>query len=337
MGRNDAAIAATTKGALRTVLTLEQIRQARRRIAGRVHVTPLVSASLLGERVGVRLFLKCESLQKTGSFKVRGALHKLTQLDAGARARGVVTVSAGNHAQALAWAARAEGVGCTVVMPVTASESKAAASAGYGAEVIRHGTSMEAFAKARELAESRGLTFVHPFDDEDILAGAGTAGLELLDQLDDVDVVVVPIGGGGLIGGVASALKLANPKVRVFGVEPVGASVMRQSLDAGRPLRAGAMNTIADGLAAPMAGEIPFDIVRRCVDDVVLVSDEEIMDAMRDLLSRTKLLAEPAGAAAAAAILSGKLPLQPATRVVALLSGGNVDLERLREVLGPRC
>lgn len=315
------------------MVTLDDIRHARRRLAGRLHLTPLASATLLGERVGVRLFLKCESLQKTGSFKVRGALNKLTQLDAEARSRGVVTVSAGNHAQALAWAGRAEGVRCTVVMPQTASQAKAEASAGYGAEVIRHGTSMDAFAKARELAVTRGLTFVHPFDDEQIVAGAGTAGLELLEQMESTEVVVVPIGGGGLIAGIASAVKLANPKVRVFGVEPEGAAVMRQSLDAGRALHAGTIDTIADGLAAPFAGEIPFDIVRRCVDDVVLVTDDEIADAMRVLLSRTKLLAEPAGAAATAAILAGKVPLPRGTTVVAVLSGGNVDLARLKGML----
>ena len=315
------------------MVTLDDIRDARRRIAGRVHCTPLFSATLLGERAGVQLFLKCESLQKTGSFKARGALNKLAQLEASARSRGVVTVSAGNHAQALAWAARTEGIRCTVVMPAAAAQAKADASAAYGAEVIRHGTSMDAFAKARELAATRELTFVHPFDDEQIVAGAGTAGLELLEQLQSVAVVVVPIGGGGLIAGIASAVKLANPAVRVFGVEPRGAAVMRQSLDAGRAMRAESLNTIADGLAAPMAGEIPFDIVRRCVDDVVLVSDEEIAEAMRALLSRAKLLAEPAGAAATAAILSGRIPLARGSRVVALLSGGNVDMARLKELL----
>jgi threonine dehydratase len=333
MERYHADAAPSAKGDEPPVVTLDDIRHARRRIAGRVHLTPVVSATLLGERAGVQLFLKCESLQKTGSFKVRGALNKLTQLDATARSRGVVTVSAGNHAQALAWAARAEGIRCTVVMPEAASQTKADASAAYGAEVIRHGTSMDAFAKARALAAERALTFVHPFDDEQIVAGAGTAGLELLEQLETVEAVVVPIGGGGLIAGIASAVKLANPAVQLFGVEPEGAAVMRRSLDAGRPLRAEALNTIADGLAAPMVGDIPFDVVRRHVDDVVLVTDDEIADAMRALLSRAKLVAEPAGAAATAAILAGRLPLARGARVVAMVSGGNIDMGRLKELL----
>jgi threonine dehydratase len=314
-------------------LDLDSIRAARERIAGTVHRTPLMTATLLGERARVRLMLKCECLQKTGSFKVRGALNKLTRLDAEVRSHGVVTVSAGNHAQALAWAARAVGVRSTVVMPVAASQAKADASAGYGAEVIRHGTGAEAFIRARQLAADRNLTFVHPFDDPDIGSGAGTVGLEILEDAGEVDVVVVPIGGGGLISGVATAIKEASPSTRVFGVEPVGAAVMRKSLDTGHAERLEAMSTIADGLAAPMAGELPFDVVRRYVDDVVLVRDEEIVEAMRLLLSRTKLLAEPAGAAATAAVLFGKLPLKPGDRVVSIVSGGNVDLGRLKELL----
>jgi threonine dehydratase len=313
--------------------TLESFRTAAHQLSERVHRTPLVRSSMLGRRAGVGLWLKCENLQKTGSFKVRGALNKLTSLSDAARSRGVVTVSAGNHAQALAWAAQSLNVQCTVVMPAAASQSKADASAGYGAEVIRYGTGAEAFGKARQLAADRDLTFVHPFDDPMIAAGAGTVGLEIVEDLADVDVVVVPIGGGGLISGVAPAVKQLRPSAKVFGVEPVGAAVMRKSLETGQPERLDRMNTIADGLAAPMAGELPFEMVKQYVDDVVLVRDEEIADAMGAILSRTKLLAEPAGAAATAAVLHAKVPLAPNSRVVAIVSGGNVDLAKLKELL----
>lgn len=313
--------------------TLEQISSARERVSHELHVTPITRATLLGNEAGVELFLKCENLQKTGSFKVRGALNKLATLDPAARDRGVVTVSAGNHAQALAWAARVMGVHATVVMPATASKAKADASAAYGAEVIRHGSAFEAFDRAQSLATERGLTFVHPFDDEDIMAGAGTTGLEILEQAPDVETVIVPVGGGGLIAGIAAAIKQRRPAVRIYGVEPVGAAAMRDSLDRGHAVRLQVVNTIADGLAAPMAGTLTYEVVRRYVDDVVLVTDEEIATAVRALLMRTKLLAEPAGAAGVAALLARKLPVRGGERVVAVLSGGNVDPEKLKGML----
>ena len=315
-------------------LDLSSVRAARERIAGRLHTTPTMSSTRLGDAAGVRLVLKCENLQKTGSFKVRGALHKLSRLDAAAKARGVVTVSAGNHAQALAWAARDAGVAATVVMATNASPAKIEASRGYGAEVVLHGASnIDAFAKARELEKERQLTFVHPFDDEDVAAGAGIVGLELLEQAPDLHAVVVPIGGGGLIAGMLVALKESNPKLRVFGVEPEGAPSMRRSLDEGHAVRLDAVNTVADGLAAPMAGELPYQIVRRYADDVVLLGDDAIADAMRQLLLSAKLLAEPAGAAAVAAVLSGALPLRRGERVAAVVSGGNIDLAKLASLL----
>ena len=315
------------------MLSLSQIQSARDRISDHVHYTPLLSATRLGARVGASLFHKCESLQKTGSFKVRGALNRLSQLDRSAKAKGVITVSAGNHAQALAWAARNAGVRCTVVMPEAAVKTKVEACRAYGADAVLHGaSSIQAFARAHELAEERSLTFVHPFDDDAIMAGQGTVGLEILEQLENVDDVIVPIGGGGLIGGIVVAIKEQRPKVRVFGVEPTGAAVMRESLDAGHPVKAESVKTIADGLAAPMAGELTYPIVRRYVDDVVLVSDDEIMSAMREILFSTKLLAEGGGAAATAAVLFGKLPVG-GRRVVAVLSGGNVDAARIQQVL----
>src|SRR5258706_12668014 len=315
--------------------TLDDIRAAHDRIRSRVHRTPLLSSATLATSAGVaRVALKCENLQKAGSFKARGALNALSQLDAGAQARGVVSFSAGNHAQALAWGARTAGVKCTVVMPATASQTKVAATRGYGAEVILHGTGTEALAKAHEMSEQQGLTLVHPFDDDRIIAGTGTVALEILDEWKGApDVVVVPIGGGGLISGIALAIKERAPATRVIGGEPTRAAVMRQSLDAGHPTSMKSTNTIADGLAAPMAGVRNFEIVKRYVDDVVLVSDDEIAEAMRMLLLRGKLLAEPAGAAAAAALVTGKFPTRSSESVVLLVSGGNVDTERIKSLI----
>ena len=316
------------------MLDLSAIRAARDQIAGRVHLTPTMSATRLGERAGVRLVLKCENLQKTGSFKVRGALTKISTLDADARARGVVTVSAGNHAQAVAWAARAAGIHAVVVMPQTASPAKVEASRGYGAEVVLHGASgIQAFDHAHVLERERGLVFVHPFDDEVVCSGAGTAGLELIEQEPDLDAVVVPIGGGGLISGIAVAVKEMSPRTRVYGVEPTGAPSMRLSLDAGHAVRLDAVSTIADGLAAPMAGAVNFEIVRRYVDDVVLIDDDTIAAGLRDLLVSTKLLAEGGGAAATAAVLAGALSFPKGARVATIVSGGNIDLSKLATLL----
>ena len=318
------------------MVTLDDIKAARSRIANRLHVTPLMSASLLGRPAGVSLFLKCESLQKTGSFKPRGVLNKLAHLSDAERDRGVIAVSAGNHAQALAWASAAAGVRATVVMPETASRTKVQASRDYGATVVLHGaTSAEAFERAHQLEREQGLVFVHPFEDELVVAGAGTVGLEILDQLSDIDAVVVPVGGGGLIAGIATAIRLAAPQVRIFGVEPTGAASMRKSLDEGRPARLDRVQTIADGLAPPMAGALAYDVVRRYVDDLILVDDDEIAEAMRRIVAFTRLVAEGGGAAATAAVLSQRLPLKAGTRVVAILSGGNVDADKLARILAP--
>jgi threonine dehydratase len=316
------------------MLDLAAVRDARVRIANRIHLTPTFTSRRLGDRAGVRLFLKCESLQKTGSFKVRGALNKLASLSDDERARGVITVSAGNHAQAMAWAAQSAGVHAVVVMPKTASPTKVEASRGYGAEVVLHGASgNESFPHAHELARERGLTFVHPFDDERICAGAGTTGLELLEQVADLDVVVVPIGGGGLISGIAVAIKESNPKIRVYGVEPTGAASTRLSLDSGRAMRLTSLNTIADGLAAPMTGELNYEIVKRYVDDVIVIDDDVIAEGLRQLLLSAKLLAEPAGAAAVGALLAKAVPVRQSERVAAIVSGGNVDAAKLAKIV----
>ena len=319
------------------MITIDDLTGARDRIAGHIRRTPLMSASRLGDTAGVFLSLKCESFQKTGSFKARGALNAILKLDAAQKARGVITVSAGNHAQAVAFAATMAGVRSTVVMPAKASPLKVAASRGYGADVMLHGSnSIEAFARAKELEKERGLVFVHPFDDANVCAGAGTVGLELVDEdRAEMDTLVVSIGGGGLIAGIASAVRARGLKTRIVGVEPEGAAAMRKSLDAGRPMQLETIDTIADGLSAPMAGELTFPIVRDLVDDVVLVSDDEIRTAMRDLLSSAKLVAEPAAAAALAAVMEKRVGAQPGSRVVVVVSGGNVDLTRLAEIAAP--
>lgn len=315
------------------VITIDDIHAARARIAGLIHRTPLMSASRLGARNDHALLLKCESFQKTGSFKVRGALNAVMLLDESQRKRGVITVSAGNHAQALAYAAAQNGVEATVVMFRHAPALKVSASRGYGAEVVLHGeSSIEAFEHARVLEKERGLVFVHPFDDAGVAAGQGTVGLEIVEDANEIDVLVVAMGGGGLMSGVATAVRALSPRTRIIGVEPTGAAVIRKSLDAGHPVRLDRIDTIADGLSAPMAGPLTFPILQQLVDDVVLVSDDEIRQAMRDVMTSAKLVAEPAAAAAVAAVSAGRVGARPGDRVVAVLSGGNVDLTRLAEI-----
>ena len=315
------------------MITLREIEGAATRIAGRVHRTPLLGSRSLGEQTGTRLFLKAECLQRTGSFKVRGALNKVDELDAGARARGLIGVSAGNHAQALAYAARAAGAQCTVVMPANASQTKAAATEEYGGNVVLHGNVAQAFELMESLRAQHGYTLVHPFEDAAIMAGQGTVGLEIMQDLPDVDVIIVPVGGGGLISGVAAAAKASKPQVRIIGVEPVGAAAVSVALGAGRVQRLERVETIADGLGAPMTGDLVLEHVRAFVDDVVTVSDAAIASALRTILLRTKLLVEPAGAAGFAALASGAVDCAGRT-VAIVLSGGNVDAVRLREMLG---
>lgn len=315
------------------MITKDDIHAARARIAPHVHRTPvLTSARMSASAGGVHLHLKCECFQRTGSFKARGALNAMKLLSPAERARGVVTVSAGNHAQALAWAASLVGADCIAVMPEGASSTKIAATRGYGGTVeIASGERKNAFERARAIAAA-GRTLVHPFEDDRVAAGQGTVALELMEDVPDLRIVVVPIGGGGLIAGMAVAVKETMPHVRVIGVEPEGAPTMRASLDAGTPQHI-TPNTVADGLAAPSVGEMTLDAVRRFVDDVVTVSDEQIVAAFRDVLAYAKVLAEPAGAAALAAVLAGTVRADRGARVAVVLSGGNVDRERLRTLL----
>jgi threonine dehydratase len=307
---------------------LADAQRARPAIAGHILRTPLVSSHSLGERIGAEAHLKLENLQRTGSFKVRGAVYAMSRLSAEARAAGVVTMSAGNAAQAIAYAGRAQGVQVTVVMPETAPKTKIAATRGYGGE-IRFAPEMTQLLPMVEELQAQGLHFLHPFDDDDVIAGHASLGFEIVEDLPEVDLVVVPVGGGGLISGVALALKALRPRVRIIGVEPEGAPGVRKALDAGHSVRLESVQTVADGLAAPFAGERNLEIIRRDVDDVVVISDEMILDGLRFLVARARIVAEPAGAAAVGALLGGAVQARPGEHVVAVVSGGNVDPDRL--------
>jgi threonine dehydratase len=324
------------------IVGLDEILGAREVIASRVHRTPLLSSATAarfvedmgGPRLGDgRLFLKAEHLQKTGSFKARGMTNRIASLDADQRARGAITMSAGNAGQAYAWAAREAGVPMTVVMAVGANPTKVAACRGYGAEVVLEGEHVgEAFQALERIREERGLTFVHPFEDRAVIAGHGSVGLELLEDLPEVDVVVVGVGGGGLISGVAAALKEQRPGVRVYGVEPVDAAAMSLAFEAGEPVTI-QPKTVADGLAAPFAGALTLAMCRRYLDGLVMIDDPTILAGVRFALERTKQVLEPAGAAGLAAVLFGRIPIEDGERVAVVASGGNVDVARLGELL----
>jgi threonine ammonia-lyase medium form len=316
------------------MILIDDIREAHRHLDGRVHRTPVLGSRTLGAPFGGSLLLKAESLQRTGSFKVRGVLNRLRHLTPDERARGLVTVSAGNHAQAVAYAAGLERVRATVVMPEHASPAKVEASRAYGADVVLHGDVFDAFARMEALRDEHGYTLIHPFDDPLVIAGQGTVGLELCDVVPDLDTIVVPVGGGGLLAGVATSVRALRPRARIIGVEPAGSDALSRGLAAGHPVRLERSDTIADGLGAPMTGENVIAHVRAAaVDDVVTVTDDDIAHALRMILERGKLLVEPAGAAAVAAILAGVVRPATGARVAAVLSGGNIDLDRLRTLL----
>jgi threonine dehydratase len=321
---------------------LDEILAARERIAARVHRTPLLSSETAARFLAAsggprladgRLYLKAEHLQKTGSFKARGMTNRIATLNADQRARGAITMSAGNAGQAYAWAGHEAGVPMTVVMAVGANPTKVAACRDYGAEVVLEGEHVgDAFKVLERIRDERGLTFVHPFEDGAVIAGHGSVGLEMLDDLPDLDVVVVGVGGGGLISGTAAALKEQRPGVRVYGVEPVDAAAMSLAFEAGAPVTI-QPRTVADGLAAPFAGDLTLAMCRRYLDGLVLLDDAAILAGMRFGLERMKQALEPAGAAALAAVLFGRIPIEDGERVAVVASGGNVDVGRLGELL----
>lgn len=315
------------------LVTLEAIREAAARITPIARVTPLVDVS---RAAGRALFLKCENLQPAGAFKIRGAYNMVAQLTPAQRARGVITYSSGNHGQAMALAARELGAPAVVVMPTTAPAIKVDGARSYGAEVIFAGTtSADRRQRAEAEAAARGLTMVPPFDHEWIIAGQATVGLEILQQKPDAAVVLAPIGGGGLAAGVAAAVKLSNPSVKVIGVEPEGAAAMKRSIEAGEPTTLSKTETIADGLMPVRPGDLTFAHVSRFADAVITVDDPSIANAVVWIFSHAKLVAEPSGAATVAAVLGGALDraLQSEGPIVAIVSGGNMAPERLRDFI----
>jgi threonine dehydratase len=303
---------------------VDDVRAARQLLAGVVSATPVAGSRALSELCGGPVWLKCENLQRTGSFKIRGAYTRISRLDPAERARGVVAASAGNHAQGVALAAQMLGIKATVFMPERAAIPKVGATRGYGAEVHLVGETIDgSIEAATEFAERTGAVFVHPFDHPDVIAGQGTVGLELLEQVPDVRTVVVPTGGGGLIGGIAAAVKGQRPDVTVVGVQAEGAAAWPPSLAAGGPRALPAMRTVADGIAVGRPGEVTFPQVAAVVDEIMTVGEDALSRALLHCLERAKLLVEPAGAAAVAALLEH--PTRFATPAVAVLSGGNVD------------
>ena len=324
------------------VVPLADILKARERIAGRLHRTPLLTSATAaawltaatGARLGGdRLFLKAEHLQKTGSFKPRGMTNRIATLTEDERSRGVITLSAGNAGQAYAWAGRSAGVSVTVVMPAGAVRSKVDACLGYGAQVVLHGAHVgETFAEMERIRDADGLRFVHPFDDPAVIAGHGSIGLELLEDEPELDVAVVGVGGGGLISGVAAALKGRRPGIRVFGVEPVRSNALSLALAQNEVVRI-QPESVADGLNAPFAGAWTLAMARRYLDDVILLDEPTILAGMRFAMERMKQVLEPAGAAALGAVLAGLVPIRDGERIAVVLSGGNVEVGRIGELL----
>lgn len=305
--------------------TFDDIQRAAERIAPIARRTPVMTSRTFNERFGVEAFFKCENYQTGGAFKIRGASNAIFALPPEVRAKGVVTYSSGNHAQATAIAARHAGIPATIVMPDDAPKSKLAATRGYGATVVQYDRMRENRTVIGErIAKETGATIVPPFDHADVAAGQGTAAMELLEEVPDLDAMVVCVGGGGLISGCAIAAKAMRPGIRVFGVEPEGADDFRQSIEAGRIIEIPPPSTIADGLRTLAPGKITFEAVRQNVEKIVLVSDNEISAAVRFLLFRMKLLAEPSGAVATAAVMHSKIPAGLG-RTGIVISGGNVD------------
>ena len=311
-------------------LTLRDFEDARARIDAHIKRTPLLASRQLSELTGYDVRLKAENFQTVGSYKIRGPLNKFAQMSDEQKRRGVVCSSAGNHAQGVALAARIYGIRAVICMAANATPAKIAATKAYGGEVVLHGNIWdEANEKAKELVRDEGLTYVHPFDDEHIIAGQGTLGLEIIQDWPDVDAVIVPIGGGGLIAGVSMAVKAYNPSIRMIGVESSDGPAMKASVDAGA-LQTIECRTIIDGLRVRRVGELNFSVVQRFVDDIVTLPDRQIFEAMLWVMERCKLVVEGAAAAPVAALMNGLVPMPPGSRVVAVLSGGNLNLDQLR-------
>ena len=315
-------------------MTLADIEAARERVRDAVYYSPCAHSRTLSGLTGQEIYLKLENLQMTGAFKERGALNRISLLTPGQAARGVIAASAGNHAQGVAYHATRRGIRATIVMPEPTPMVKVTATRGFGANVVLHGANYdEAYAEARRRCDADGSTFIHPFDDADVIAGQGTIGLELLEQVDGLEAVVVPIGGGGLIGGIGCAVKSLRPSVRVVGVQTARLPSMQAARTAGRPVTIDAATTIGDGIAVRRAGEKTFPLIERYVDEIVTVEEDEIAAAILMLLEREKTLAEGAGAAALAALLQHRTSLPKGMRTAVLVCGGNIDVTLLSRII----
>jgi threonine dehydratase len=319
------------------VIGLDDVQAAARTIEGHAQRTPVLSSHALDERVGARVLIKAEPFQRTGSFKFRGAYNKISSLSDDERARGVAAFSSGNHAQAVALAARLLGTSATIVMPEDAPTLKLEATRGYGAEVLtydRYNEDREAI--GTRLAEERGLALVRPFDDPLVIAGQGTAALELVEEAGEPDLFLAPLGGGGLMAGCGSVARQRNPDARIVGVEPEGFDDTKLSLERGTPTEVRIGRSIADALQVPKPGEITFGINSQLLEAVAIVSDRELVEAMRFLFERMKLVAEPGGAAGVAALLAGKVEVEPGSKVGVIVSGGNIGAARFAQLLATR-
>ena len=312
-------------------VTTQEFLAARARMGGHVHRTPLVSSRTLSDASGFDVRLKAELFQRTGSYKIRGPLNKFAQLSADEKRRGVICSSAGNHAQGVALAARIHDIKAVVCMAANATPSKIEATRAYGAEVVLHGSIWdEANDRAKQLVAEKGYTYVHPFDDRQLMTGQGTVGLEIVEDWPEVDVIVVPIGGGGLISGVAMAAKAANPGIRIIGVESSGAPGMKRSVDEGQVVTLDRVDCIIDGLRVKRVGQLTFEVVRDFVDEIVTLPDEQIFDAVVWTMHHTKMVPEGAAASPVGALLHGLVKAPKGAKVVCVLSGGNVNLDQLR-------
>ncbi|SDI46470.1 threonine ammonia-lyase [Natribacillus halophilus] len=317
------------------MMTMHAFNEARTRLQERTHVTPVLSSKTLNDEIGTQVFIKAEHLQKTGSFKIRGATNRVT-LAKEAGATHLLAASSGNHGQAVAYIARTLGLPATIVVPEDANPAKLAAIRDYGSDIIPFGTtSKERIEHAKALEEKMNATIIPPYDDDDIIAGQGTVGLEILSQVRQPSTVVVPIGGGGLIAGVATAIKSINPAVKVVGVEPQEANGAFLSREAGERVSIKASTSVADGLRSSTPGQLTFPLIETYVDDVVLVSEDDIRDAFTFYLSRMKQVVEPSGAVSLAALRAGKIEHHPEDKVVLVASGGNLDLQSVQQYLSP--
>jgi threonine dehydratase len=316
------------------VLSFSDIELARKRIADSVFVSPCAYSETLSKATGTRLWLKLENLQMTGSFKERGACNKLMAMPADERARGVICASAGNHAQGVAYHAQRLGIDAKVVMPEVTPLVKVQSTKSFGAKVVLHGANFdEAYEKARELEAAENRTFVHPFDDDLIMAGQGTLGLELLEQNPYLEAIVVPVGGGGIIAGIAVAVKETNPRIKVYGVETSALASMKVALEAGAPVTLPPARTIAEGIAVRRSGERTLEVIRKYVDDIVLVDEEEIAEGILTLLEREKTVAEGAGATPLAALLHRRIPAALGKKTALIVSGGNIDVNVISRII----